>query len=267
MDNQSENRSRINVSELDAPEIVFDLDGTLVKGDLGETVFFHILLGKSTGRKDHDFGLEGRKLIESLGGSDVLLKKYFSLIRTRQHLEASKLLAKFIAKLPANEVESITRFVLRQNGPPELIEYQLKGSGTTLEIRYGIELQNELIDLMKQFRELGARIWIVSASPQPIVEVFGSLIDIGSQQILAVKVDLETDQYPRAPYGRGKVSSLEGEGIERPLIVFGNSLGDLEMLEKAQFSVVMEGSCEALLEIADYRGWMVYKKDTEFEII
>lgn len=267
MDNQLESWSRIKKAELDAAEIVFDLDGTLVKGDLGETVFFHVLLGKSIVGNNLEIGPESRNIVELSGGRDQLLEEYFSLARTRQHLKASKFLAKFIAKLPAIEIERITGSVLQQNGPMKFIEHPLKGSETTLKIRYGVELQKELIELMKKFRELGARTWVVSASPQPIVEVFGSLIDMASQQILAVKVDPQCDQFVRVPYGKGKASALEVAGIENPLVVFGNSMGDLEMLERARFPVVMENSYHDLLEIAHYRGWAIYEKGIGFELI
>ena len=267
MDNQSESWGRINEVELDGAEVVFDLDGTLVKGDLGETVFFHVLLGKSIVGRNPEVGPKCQEIVDLSGGRDQLLERYFSLVRTKKYQKASKFLAKFIAKLPAIETGSITGFVLQQNGLMKFIEYQSEVSGTTLKIRYGIEMWSELIELMNQFRERGARIWIVSASPQPIVEVFGSLIGVASQQILAVKVEPQRDQFIRVPYGKGKVSALQVAGIEKPLVVFGNSLGDLEMLEEARFPVVMDNSCHDLLEIANYRGWTIYERKAGLKLI
>ena len=253
-------------AELKAAEIMVDLDGTLVKGDLGESVFFHMLLQKTGDPYDWFFSREARKIISAFGGRDQLLETHFTLIKNRQFLEATKYLTKFIAKIPVEEITRLTWSILQRNCPPELIEDPLGDGRGSLKLRYGASLQQELITLVKSFLEQEARIWIVSASPQPIVEVFGAMMGIPRKQVLAVKMDSRGEQFIRVPYGQGKVDALASVGIGTPYIAFGNSLGDLAVLEKAQFPVVMESSYQDLLDIAHDRGWLLFKPGLGLEL-
>lgn len=93
-------------------------------------------------------------------------------------------------------------------------------------------------DLMRALVERGHKVAVVSGSPQFLVEE--ALAQVGVPAALVVGADVERDG-PRltdrlrqpVPWEHGKVEALANQGVRAP-VAFGDTLGDLPLLEAAE---------------------------------
>lgn len=247
--------------EISGSNIVFDLDGTLVYGDLGEAVFFQIILGVAPGEV-REIYKDGEVFLESISGSrKQMLDRYMSFIQRDEYERACRYLAKEIYSYPTELIQSITEDILENNEVPKRLYIQQDNSKCTNpnKLCFGAQRRSDLIKFLDKLISAGGNVWIVSASPQPIVEMFGNSIGVPPEKVLAVRV--EKGEIVLCPYGPGKVEALHKYGVENPLIVFGNSRGDIDILEISKTSFVMDNSEEVLLEIAQERSWFIYHPD------
>jgi phosphoserine phosphatase len=248
----------VQINGINGADVVFDLDGTLVFGDLGESVFYRILIGSLVEIDKSNFNQETAEVDEDARGNMSLLIDYISLNEDRKFLRACQYVARTVSELPTAKIQKITLDIINQKCMPKHICLKTKDLNKPLRIRYGVALKDRAIQLMRRFEKKGARVWVVSASPQPVVEAFGNYVGLPKAQIVATQVDTRQKAILRSPYGEGKVSALKELGVQDPLVVFGNSLGDLAILEKAKYPFVMDNSSKDLMSIAKERGWTVY---------
>lgn len=251
----------IHPEGISGSNIVFDLDGTLVYGDLGEAVFFQIILGVAPSEVKEIYR-DGEIFLDSISGSrKQMLYQYMSFIQKDEYERACRYLAKEICSYPKELIQSITEDILEKNEIPKRLYIQQDKSKRTNQNKlcFGAQRRSDLIQLLDKLISAGGNVWIVSASPQPIVEIFGNSIGVSPEKVLAVRV--EKGEVVLCPYGPGKVEALHKHGVEKPLIVFGNSRGDIDILEISKTPFVMDSSEEMLLEIAQERSWSIYRPD------
>jgi len=242
-------------------DIIFDMDGTLLQGDLGETYFFARLLQNSSHlsldpsswdyQSGHTFKL-------SKPASDTL-SAYIDLWErgedTASFLEAYK----FVAGISPEEMRAFTKAVLNAEVPIVPLHFQLHSENQLRiqTVRFGARLRPFMKRLTAMLHTCGARIWIISATTQWLCEGLGDRLSIPRERVRAVLVTEDPLQVIRFPWRESKVDTLREAGIDSPLMVFGDTMGDAAMLEQARYPVVMADGEPELLNIAAQNCWHI----------
>lgn len=119
----------------------------------------------------------------------------------------------------------------------------------------------ELQELTRKLTEQGCELWAVSSTNNWVVEVGAAEFGIPTERVLAATLAVEdglvTDRLLRVPTDELKQTAIE-EVIARPVdAVFGNSIHDFAMLEKAKSAYAVNPSAELAAKAAAL-GWNVY---------
>jgi phosphoserine phosphatase len=119
----------------------------------------------------------------------------------------------------------------------------------------------EMLELTHQLAAQGCEVWAVSSTNNWVVEEGAAAFGIPSERVLAATLAVEdglvTDRLLRVPTDELKQTAIE-EVIRRPVdAVFGNSMHDFAMLEKARIAYAVNPNPE-LEARAKALGWKVY---------
>ena len=116
----------------------------------------------------------------------------------------------------------------------------------------------ELESLIAALGRQGVELWAVSSTNRWVIAEGVRRFGIPEDRVLAAEVVVYdsqiSSQLVRVPTDEGKVTALRSVGIERPDVVFGNSVHDLAMLEAGRKAFPVNPS-PALVEAAGARGW------------
>jgi len=252
-------------------DVVFDLDGTLLQGDLGETVFFHFMLqqdwngGAATPQfkaldLSTSYAVQGERALELSIYQDLLLQGE----RERAYIFTARVLSRF----PKDRVRTIAVQLLSMKRETTSIHCELELPGDVqreCNIPYGAVIRPQMEHIVRHLADCGARLWIVSASPQEVAEGCGDLLHFPRTNVLATYIEGQEAAVARFPWDADKLRVLRESGVNEPLIVFGNGVEDTEMLASAKFSVVMQDGNSDLLTVAKERGWYIHNPSTRFE--
>lgn len=249
---------------------LFDLDGTLVDGDLGETVFFSILLSRLLSIDPRDIQALGTQLKQKrkhpvlLHRSEVgeVLREYFALLGENRYADAYRLTDIYLTPFYGIITDRYCHEILEVFHEPLTVPLLMSGTGSasaSSDIRH-IRLHAAPDPWMMEILDLCIaslpQIYIVSASPEHIVKVF-----IGMFCGTSVSGIGTCDQKGAVPYGYGKVKALEHHDIRCPFLAFGNSVGDSEMLALARYAFVrIDGVDSAMVRLGRERGWHILEK-------
>lgn len=205
----------------------FDADGTLWKGDIGEALLRWLIAGQHL--KDVDYSID---LYEDY-------ENRVAINRTNGYIHAVALMQ----GLSEEQVKVWCRQFAYAwpNYRPEM-----KG----------------LVDFV---RGHGVDVRIVSASNRWIIAETAPYMGFKPEETLGISLEVKDHLLTSAPIhpvtcNAGKVEAIQKWVGFRPLMAFGDSLGDLEMLEYAQFPFVIGelGKPNApLVKLAHERGWPV----------
>lgn len=248
-------------------DIVFDMDGTLIEGDIGETLFYHTLLTESLYSSSEDAWFDPIQQ-NGLKNPILLSKKYADLlIDYKAKLSAGSFgeaymnAAKWLEKYKREDIEHLIHAFLTDQETPKTIKCQITTNNSKanyIDIPYGAHIKPGMHEVLKCFLERGANLWIVSASPQTVCEIVAKKTGIDRKRVLGVKVSVSGEESPRFPWGPDKLKVLKEAGVIHPLVVFGNGEGDVEMLAIAKYPIVVEDGSAKMIELADNRGWWIY---------
>jgi phosphoserine phosphatase len=247
---------------LTGKEVVFDLDGTLLSGDLGETVFFFMIILQSMGIEDeNEFSsaiskIKAIKELSCLENDQLaeILKTYLYLMKEQRYIEAYQLTAKFLAKSDTEKIYSLVRVVLDQGVHCNKIKYLL-GEESFEIILHSVE-DNLMSSFIRTCTQSGANILIVSGSPQTIVE--GYCLYQSLPISIARGVVLQKDGQYFVPYGQSKMSVIKAAGFKNPYLAFGNSIGDFEMLASAKHSFIRKSDQRIIQEKVTECSWYFF---------
>jgi phosphoserine phosphatase len=119
----------------------------------------------------------------------------------------------------------------------------------------------EMLELTRQLAQQGCELWAVSSTNSWVVEAGAAVFGIPPERVLAATLAVEdglvTDRLLRVPTDELKQTAIE-EVIARPVdAVFGNSIHDFAMLEKARDAYAIHPNRE-LETRATELGWTVY---------
>jgi phosphoserine phosphatase len=167
----------------------------------------------------------------------------------------------FIGWTP-DQVRAYARQVIaRELSRGREIETLRAEDGTTFEIQWGLSLHPEVRALIQELRRAGWQVWIISGSPQWLVEEFGARYGfprarvVGMRRVI-VKGRITSEVAPPCSYGDGKLDAYHQfvSAREAPTLVAGDSLGDWKLLEGArEVRLLIEPIKEKLRAFAEFR--------------
>lgn len=247
-------------------DIVFDLDGTLIEGDIGETLYYHTLL---TEYVDKEYKLDWLKPIgvdsrvtpvPLVNEGAEIISSYRKKLALGDFEKAYLTTARHLERYQRDNIETLVQAFLSEKTAPTGITYQRSINGRFQKsfIPYGVRIKQEMIRLVQFFKQQGANLWIVSASPQMVCEFVAKKFGIDIQQVLGTCVSEEENDVQRFPWGSSKLKVLLESGVTHPLFVFGDGEGDVEMLEVAEYPVVVEGNSRKIIELAIRKNWWIF---------
>jgi HAD superfamily phosphoserine phosphatase-like hydrolase len=209
---------------------VFDADGTLWDKDIGEAFF--------------RWQLAAGKLKRTCGDRDIhaIYEEYEERVR-QDRARGYAWIVQLMAGLRLRDVQAWSDHVAwlwpNYRGP--------------------------MVALVAWLRQRGIETWIVSASNQWTVRSLSPYVGIDPEKALgirtAVRKGIITDEivFPLT-CNEGKVETIRQEISLGPLLAFGDSMGDLEMLSHARHPMVVGQASApnaALLDHARKHGWPV----------
>ena len=206
------------------PLAVFDWDNTCISGDIGEAVLRHL---------------------DACGHHPGCVARYEELCETYDKTVGYQYCAETLGGLSHEDAEALITGVIDEH----------LASGD-------IRLRPEIHDLMNRMRDAGWDVWVVTASAEPIVEVFAAHYDVPRDRVIGMQLE-RTDEgiEPRLvgpiTYRQGKVDAIDQRIGRRPTFAAGDALTDYEMLHSAQHVLLFDNGDEELLQSAGERGWMV----------
>lgn len=162
-------------------------------------------------------------------------------------------LARLLAGYTVDEVEELScrAFVAALYEPVGIEKKTVRCSDAIGYIQVvrttGLQVQREMVDLMKQLRLAGIHCSIVSASTEWIVKAAVLFFDfpVKEENIFGIRVRLSTknvlssellENYP-VTYRKGKVTIIDKFIKKQPILVAGDAETDFEMLTMPQVSV------------------------------
>ncbi|WP_335964762.1 haloacid dehalogenase-like hydrolase [Galbibacter sp. PAP.153] len=188
---------------------VFDCDGTLFGQApyyLADEALFAYAMEHYKGKKD-SLSVSKMAIVDSLLHGD------------NQGTDYVKRRINFLAGLPVSEVETMGMNAYKE--------------------KYGQKFYPEMKQFLLNLKEFGFEVWVITASPEVLYQRFvNEELGIPKNRIIGVKSVISngilTDQlvYP-IPQEEGKAKTIETFIKASPMIVGGNSRGDLEMMERS----------------------------------
>lgn len=120
--------------------------------------------------------------------------------------------------------------------------------------------------LVQGLEEAGIEVWIVSASNRWTIRAAAPFMGFNPDRTMGISVEVEnellTERITRPIVCmEGKVQAIRARLGTDPLLAFGDSLGDLAMLEHSSFPMVVgrkDQKGASLLGIAKERSWAVH---------
>jgi len=200
--------------------LAFDGDGTLWSGDVGEDFFFGML---DSGRVTEVATAEIKRIaalehIDAEGKAAEVARRIYAayLGGTFEEERVCEMMTWICAGWSHEDVTSFATGIV----------------GTAFEAR----IHPEARAVIAGAREQGHEIFVVSASPRPIVEAAAAVAGVDPAHVLAAIAVLEGGRFATAvhrpiPYGPGKASALRATLKGLPLLAsFGDNAFDVEML-------------------------------------
>lgn len=205
---------------------VFDCDGTLWSGDVGESFF--------------DWELNNRIVSDDIARA----------MRVRYaDYKAGKV----------SEDDMCGEMVTMHRGLKETDVLDL--ARRFFEKNFGNRIFSELHELIQRLQGTGCDVWAVSSSNEWVILEAMKHFHIPAEKILAAAVEIKdgviTDQLIRVPSGIGKPKAIL-EVIGRPPdSAFGNSRWDTEMLAISRYPVAVNPNPD-LEKLAREKDWTIY---------
>jgi len=238
-----------------SPLVVFDCDGTIIQGDIGEAMFYRQVerflfrVSPALLWHDHPKRTELGNLFESLAAlppdrrindrrygpfTELVLSWYFDQLAQGKTAKACADIVRLLAGYRTREVREIASATLRT----ELRATPGTRTLATFRLPLGISYIRESLDWLERLKSLGAEIWVISGSNRWSVEAVFERLNIPPERILGI--DLQEDGGVLTPEVRGHIPLLQGKidalrelTSRRPAVVFSDSVYDLPLFRHA----------------------------------
>lgn len=229
--------------------VLFDMDGTLFAGDLGETSFFLLLAAellqtKPQAIKEADISLLAQT---QTGRVSEILASYSSAVKQGRMDRAYQITGKYVQDLPYDMVFHACKQAFDAfSGSPVVFSFD------GVEHCLHVKKEAHMLAILQTCLQAKREVFLVSASPLAVVNSFCELFSFSGLTCLAA------DGRHMLPYGQGKVERLNEAGLKSAHSAFGNSIGDKQMLQMATYGFFRHpGNDQVLLELARSMGWIL----------
>ena len=199
--------------------LAFDGDGTLWSGDVGEDFFFGVL--------------DSGKLSDVAAAALTVVARSHIDVRMDAAQIGRELYQAYLAGNVDEElICEVMTWISAGWTPAKTREFSKRALGDSFASR----IHPEARAVIDHARAHGHDIWVVSASPRPIVEAGAAAIGVPPANVIAATTIDEDGHVTAAvhrpiPYGPGKASALRRALGDVPLLAaFGDSAFDGEML-------------------------------------
>ncbi len=227
---------------------LFDMDGTLFDGDLGETSFFILLAAQLLEKEPESVSADDIAMLSHAQDCPVasILASYSEAVKQGTMEKAYAITGDYIQLIPYSKVLSaclcsFARFVRGCSFSFDGVEHRLF-----------VAEKPHMLSLLHACIQAGRQVYLVSASPLAVVKAFCELVCV--EKTILIAADAGRD----LPYGQGKVKRLAQAGVHTADLAFGNSVGDIQMLQLARHRICRDpGDNQALLDAAHKGGWML----------
>lgn len=239
-------------SSADQPFLaVFDCDDTLIRGDIGESMFYyqleHFLLRVSPANlwPDYPKREELSNLYESLSTlvpakaiqdrrfisfADMILDWYFNQLAEGKTAKACSDIVRLFAGFTRNEVWEIAEATAKKELASPLSPWRL-GTHT---LPRGVRYIKEAVELLKHLQEAAFDIWVVSGSNRWSVEAVCEPLVIHPDRVIGIDLEetggMLTERVKKpVPVLEGKVEALKENTSTKPIIVVSDSTYDIPL--------------------------------------
>lgn len=235
------------------PVAVFDCDGTIIKGDIGEAMLYHqlerFLLRVSPANLwlDHPKREELDNLYNALSAlplekrttdrryvsfSEMVLEWYFGQLLEGKTEKACADIVKLLSKFSIEEVEKIARSTFQEEVQAPLSTRKFGKHTAPKGIRYIFES----VKLLTELQSRGFDIWAVSGSNKWSIQPVFERLNIPPEKLIGIDLEVSANVLtPRVqtpvPVLEGKVELLKKVLPEPPLIVVSDSSYDIPLFE------------------------------------
>lgn len=234
---------------------VFDCDGTVIKGDIGEAMLFHQIehfhfrVSPAEVWDDHPHREKLGQLFDSLARAEpsqrqrhssfepfaeMILSWYFGQIGEGKVEKACGDVVRLLAGFTPAEVRAIAEQTFLSEISIPLSERKL-GSHTRPR---GIRYIAETVQVLRKLQELNFDLWVVSGSCRWSVESVFRRIGVPNERVIGIDL-LEADGVYRpklvepVPIREKKIDSLRIHERNVPLLVASDSRNDVPLLQYA----------------------------------
>ena len=240
-------------SSSENPVAVFDCDGTIIRGDIGEAMFYyqleHFLFRTSPTNIWLDYPRREKlnKLFKAVskcpsrrGSSDrdfatfveMMLSWYFDQLDDGKTEKACSDIVRLFAGFYHSEVEQIATATLRHQLESPLTQKFIGRHSLPEGIRY----IREPLQLFERLRNLGFDIWVVSGSNQWSVDAVFRRFDLPADHIIGIDLEKLNDTFSAkvktpVPVLENKIRALEERGVQQPVIVVSDSIYDIPLFQ------------------------------------
>jgi len=222
----------------------FDGDGTLWSGDVGEDFFYGIL----DSGKLSDLAAEAITRAAQETGVDVA----DTSTKTARNIYDAYLAGRF-------DEERVCELMTWINAGWTMTETTAFVM-SVISAHFAARIHPEVRIVIDEARRAGHELFVVSASPRPIVEAAAAIVDIPATHVLAATAVLEGDRFAARvhrpiPYGAGKASALKTKLGALPLLAaFGDNAFDAEMLAMSERPIAVRPKARLLNLAGEIRG-------------
>lgn len=259
----------------------FDFDNTSILGDIGQG-FSHYLTRKLLYKfEDERFWAlihedDGRsvlrKLVKEVNGN-TSHPRYRNLVAELNSIYLRKLSreGKYAAYswavllhvgLSVEELERYSRDAIREELlTPRVFEEWEDLKGEIVQVERGIRPFQEILKMMMWLERQGFEIWVVSASNWWTVKIAAmALFNIPAERIIGMRNIVEENMMmdkidPPVMYREGKREGIKKHIGVTPIVAFGDTTTDIEMLEFAEIGVGFDRGNEEFKEAALKNNW------------
>lgn len=238
------------------PTAVFDCDGTIIQGDIGEAMFYHqiehfqLRVNPANIWLDHPKREELDNLYGQLSSlptdrrtqdrrfvsfSEMMVEWYFDQLSDGKTEKACSDIVRLLSKFTEQEVMQIAASTFNEE-LASLITFRKFGKHS---VPKGIRYIGESVALLKELQRLGFDIWAISGSNKWSVQPVFERLGIPKDHIIGIELQLASNTFSAkvqmpVPVLRGKVEALHMVTEDAPLIVVSDSIYDTPLFEESQ---------------------------------
>jgi phosphoserine phosphatase len=247
------------------PVAVFDCDDTLIKGDIGESMFYfqleHFLLRVSPATlwPDHPKHEELGNLYEGLSRlppekavhdrrfisfSELMLDWYFDQLAERKTAKACSDIVRLFTGYSPSEVRQIAHATMKKELEAQQGEWMMGRH----RLPKGIRFIQESLWLSRELKSRGFDIWVISGSNRWSVEAVCEHVGIPANHVIGIDLHEEDNVFTSTvkqpvPVLNGKVTALQQHIPNAPKIVVSDSTYDIPLFRySADLRVLVQPS-------------------------